>query len=75
MTLDQLEQEMALARRLESLNVDTNCFTGVTTHEQRREIVRRSIKAHGLESVVFTVKDGRHVLMSQAFERAYQEQL
>jgi hypothetical protein len=73
-TTESLDQELRLARKIESLTkIDT--FEGDSTREGRKAAMRSVIRNAGLEGVVFTVDKGRHVLMAQQFQKAYGEAL
>lgn len=69
----KLTDEMTLITKLRSLQVKCNAFDGLTTIDQRREIVRAALKP--VEEVTFTVRDGKPITMAQQFQRVYEQPL
>lgn len=63
--------EIALATKIISLHVACEFPAGLTTHEQRREIVQKSLA--GIEDVTFTIRDGKRVTIREQFVRVYGE--
>lgn len=74
-SLQNLEAEMALAKKIQSLNVPCRPFTGVTTVDQRKAVVRKAIQDNGLGSVLFTVKAGKQITLASQFQKTYGESL
>lgn len=64
-----LTDEMTLITKIRSLQIPLNAFDGLTTFEQRRELVRGAVSQ--IPDVTFTVKDGKNITISQQFTRVY----
>lgn len=67
--IPKLTDEMALVIKIRSLQVRCEPFDGLTTVEQRRAIVQKSLD--GIGDVTFTVKDGKRVTVREQFTRVY----
>ena len=73
-TLQQHIREQAMVSRLRDHGVAP--FMGVTTAEQRRDVIRRAIVTHELGAVIFgRSKDRGPISYSEAFEATYGEAL
>jgi hypothetical protein len=67
--------ELALAIKLKALGMKPAAFEGgLTTVEQRRDIVRTQIRTVGAE-VTYTLRDGKRITLADQFHRAYGEAL
>lgn len=64
-----LTDEMFLITKIRSLQIPCNAFDGLTTFEQRRELVRGAVSQ--VPDVTFTVKDGKNITIAQQFTRVY----
>lgn len=64
-----LYDEMGLITKIRSLQVPCNAFDGLTTFEQRRELVRGAVNQ--IPDVTFTVRDGKNITIAQQFQRVY----
>lgn len=64
-----LTEEMCLVSKIRSLQILCNAFDGLTTFEQRREVVRGA--ARQVAEVTFTVRDGKNITVGKQFERVY----
>jgi hypothetical protein len=61
--------EMSLITKIRSLQVVCNAFDGLTTFEQRRELVRGAVSQ--IPDVTYTVRDGKNITIAQQFEKVY----
>jgi len=61
--------EMSLVTKIRSLQVVCNAFDGLTTFDQRRELVRGAVSQ--IADVTFAVRDGKNITIAQQFERVY----
>lgn len=64
-----LADEMSLVTKLRSLQITCNAFDGLTTFEQRRELVRGAVSQ--IPEVVYTVRDGKNITLAKQFEHVY----
>jgi len=69
-TLQQHVREQALVKRLRDHGVAP--FMGVTTAEQRRDVIRRAIVTHELGAVIFgRSKERGPITYEQAYTETY----
>lgn len=61
--------EMTLITKIRSLQIPCNAFDGLTTFEQRRELVRGAVSQ--VPDVTFTIRDGKAITIGQQFQRVY----
>jgi hypothetical protein len=73
-TLQQFYRERALLKRL--LDHGVAPFMGVSTAEQRRDVIRRAIQTHELAAVIFgRSKERGPITYEQAYTETYGEPL
>jgi hypothetical protein len=64
-----LTDEMLLVSKIRSLQITCNAFDGLTTFEQRRELVRGAVNQ--VPAVTYTVRDGKNITLAQQFTHVY----
>jgi hypothetical protein len=65
----KLTDEMTLITKVRSLRIDCNAFDGMTTPEQRCDIVRKAIEP--VLDVTFTIRNGKRITMAMQFADVY----
>jgi hypothetical protein len=69
-----LSDEMALVTKLIALGLPAKeVFSGITTQDERRDKVR--VYCREVSEVIYRIENGRHILIKDAFRRAYEEEL
>lgn len=72
MTIGEIVAEQWLARRLQ---IGLNWDSGVTTREQRRELIRQAIERKGVADERAGWRNGHPETWSQLFRRVYRTPL